>query len=232
MTPDDADYILSRTEFRQFSACLDLRLEQMSRNVHEWVGGSMYDVYYAANDPVFFMFHGYMDYLWEEWRRNVTYEQRVHGYPPNFEACTKYHYANSTMEPFEPLLNVDGLSDGYTRLYYTYQMTPKCSITSPTCLSPLMFCQRQNQRCVSKIRLGGDCSGLEEYDPCYQSTCVNGKCTSESASSPAIKLLSTTEPPGLLNGLPQKLGSIVKVPLGRKDGQSNGQANGQAKGHG
>lgn len=221
MTPDDADYITSRTEFKQFSACLDLRLEQTSRYVHEWVGGSMYDVHYSANDPVFFMFHCYIDYLWEEWRRNTSYEQRVNGYPPNHEACTKYHYASSPMSPFEPLTNVDGLSDGYTRLYYTYQMVPKCSASNPTCLSPLLFCHRANERCLSKIRHGGDCTGLADYDPCYQSTCVNGKCVSEANAGPAVQLLNGTGIPEVIgNGLSRKSELDVKVPSLRKNGHN------------
>lgn len=181
MNQDDVDFILRQPHFRQFSACVDLRLEQTSRYVHEWVGGCMLNLYYSPQDPVFFLYHAFVDYLWEEWRHNRTFQERVYGYPPNYEACTKYHYAGSPMSPFEPLKNVDGFSEVYTRHYYVYQTRPTCSSQfQNACASSYLFCNINISKCVSKIMDGGNCSGFiinGNINPCYQSKCINGKCT-------------------------------------------------------
>lgn len=176
MNEEDANFLRMRKSYREYTACVDLQFEQMIRGVHEWVGGTMGTIYYSPQDPVFFMFHAYVDSLWDDWRRMQSYEERVFGYPADRDACTKYHFASSPMSPFQPLRNVDGLSDVYTNLYYSYQMRPTCNSLQPMCLSRYMVCDAKHNHCLSQIKPDGKCNGVEQFSPCYQSQCVEGVC--------------------------------------------------------
>lgn len=176
MSEIDANFLRSRKSYREYTACVDLQFEQMIRGVHEWVGGTMANIYYSPQDPLFFMFHAYVDSLWDDWRRSQSFEERTKGYPSDRDACTKYHFANSSMKPFEPLKNIDGLSDVYTDRYYSYQLRPTCSSLRPVCLSKYLVCDTMHNHCLSQIKWNGNCKGLEEYNPCYQSACIDGVC--------------------------------------------------------
>ncbi|RCN40660.1 common central domain of tyrosinase [Ancylostoma caninum] len=73
----------------------------------------------ATHDPIFFLHHSMMDLIWEEWRRaRQSRTEREMAYPQNDEACSSAaHFANTTMTPFWPMVNLDGLSNKYTGLY-------------------------------------------------------------------------------------------------------------------
>ncbi|KIH60512.1 shTK domain protein [Ancylostoma duodenale] len=45
-------------------------LEYTHGNPHIYVGGEMYDQATAGNDPVFYMHHSFVDYIWEMWRQS------------------------------------------------------------------------------------------------------------------------------------------------------------------
>lgn len=62
------------------------------------------------------------------------------------------------MEPFQ-LKNVDGLSNEYTDNMYEYAPRPTC----PSCgNSKYLFCMKSSGNCASKIKIGGNCQGLDE----------------------------------------------------------------------
>lgn len=44
-------------------------LEYTHGNAHIFVGGDMYDTSTSANDPIFFLHHCFIDYIWEQWRQ-------------------------------------------------------------------------------------------------------------------------------------------------------------------
>lgn len=44
-------------------------LELLHDGVHDWVGGDMGAVPYASYDPVFWMHHAFIDYIWEQFRK-------------------------------------------------------------------------------------------------------------------------------------------------------------------
>ncbi|RCN43576.1 common central domain of tyrosinase [Ancylostoma caninum] len=45
-------------------------IEYTHGNPHIYVGGEMFDQATAGNDPVFYMHHSFVDYIWEMWRQS------------------------------------------------------------------------------------------------------------------------------------------------------------------
>uniref|UniRef100_A0A915JK17 Tyrosinase copper-binding domain-containing protein n=1 Tax=Romanomermis culicivorax TaxID=13658 RepID=A0A915JK17_ROMCU len=173
---NDARYILSRKKFEDFSVCSGSKIEIISRKVHDWIGGTMADLPRSPRDPLYFLYHAYLDYLYETWRRFKSYLERTKNYPKGSKACAKYHQGDAPMWPFldTSFRNIDGLSDIYTQIYYTYQNEPVCGKSDDQCLSNHLFCDKKDAKCLSKIRLGGNCSSPES---CFLSKCTGGICS-------------------------------------------------------
>ncbi|VDL75228.1 unnamed protein product [Nippostrongylus brasiliensis] len=154
-------------------------IEYIHSNVHLWVGGDMKPPSTSANEPLFFMHHSFVDYLWELWRqlkqprwlREVAYSND-HGYCTN-----QLHFSWAYMRPFPYLQNRDGLSNSYTDQMYRYAPRPSCSLQNPNCGSPYLFCDtRGYPHCVAKIKMNGNCQGFENFDACYMGRCWWGRC--------------------------------------------------------
>lgn len=73
--PEDVIFALARTPY--WSNPVDggdpggwenVSEDTLHNRVHAWVGGSMGDAS-SSNDPLFFLHHCYLDYLWEQWRQ-------------------------------------------------------------------------------------------------------------------------------------------------------------------
>ncbi|KAH3859074.1 hypothetical protein DPMN_101720 [Dreissena polymorpha] len=47
-------------------------LDILHDGVHDWVGGDMSHVAFAAYDPLFLMHHAFIDYIWEQFRRQQS----------------------------------------------------------------------------------------------------------------------------------------------------------------
>lgn len=154
-------------------------IEYIHSNIHLWVGGDMKPPSTSANEPLFFMHHSFVDYLWELWRqlkqprwlREVAYSND-HGYCTN-----QLHFSWAYMRPFPYLQNRDGLSNSYTDQMYRYAPRPSCSLQNPDCGSPYLFCDtRGYPHCVAKIKMNGNCQGFENFDSCYAGRCWWGRC--------------------------------------------------------
>ncbi|KAL3095980.1 hypothetical protein niasHS_005739 [Heterodera schachtii] len=207
-------------------------------NVHTWIGGDMSALPTAPQDPIFFMHHCFMDYIWEQWRlRWQTRAQRESQFPSDQQvvACsgsTSYRIGE-TMRPFQDpvVLNRAGLSNDYTDYLYTYAPRPTCRAAGG-CGSPNLFCDttKRTPLCVSKIRPGGNCSPFTRNteQPCYQSTCTNGRC---SAARPRVARSKDSSSPEVVEhsgekaerGTPQK----AHGHSGERGGQS-GEKRGQS----
>ncbi len=88
------------------------------------------------------------------------------------------HEAFAWMSPFKGLYNIHGLSTHYTDYYYTYSDRTYTSCTSSAeCSSQWLWCDVNEGTCVSKVRLGGVCTGLTD-EACYGDTvtCQNDIC--------------------------------------------------------
>lgn len=125
---------------------------------HEWVGGPMGFLNVSVNDPVFFLHHAFIDYIWEKFRE----KQRRNGIDPETDYhdvarvergdsiydLRPYHKPNRTMDCFSWLRNIDGYWNNFTDLY-EYEDSPEC----PDCgNSTLLACNKTLGRCIVSLR--------------------------------------------------------------------------------
>uniref|UniRef100_A0A914D148 Tyrosinase copper-binding domain-containing protein n=1 Tax=Acrobeloides nanus TaxID=290746 RepID=A0A914D148_9BILA len=104
----------------------EFTMEMFHSRIHLYVGGDMFNPETSGRDPLFFMHHAFVDYLWELWRqRHQRKEDRPFVYAHDLHSCSsKYHFSHSSMEPFSMsrdspdaaygikfLRNSDGLSN-------------------------------------------------------------------------------------------------------------------------
>ena len=121
------------------NAPVNSSLEFLHNQVHLWVDGQMGSLDTAAHDPVFWMHHAYVDYVWELFRNN----QRRFGIDPTTDyPAFVNHTMHTALYPMglANFRNIDGLSDVYTSSIYQYEPTPRCSVRFPDCRSPYLRC--------------------------------------------------------------------------------------------
>ncbi|XP_071172847.1 tyrosinase-like protein [Mytilus edulis] len=133
----------------------DANLEYHHDGVHVWVGGEdghMGGVYTSPMDPVFFLHHCYIDYLWEQFRQR----QKKFGinsetdYPPT---TNTYHSPSRIMDNLKPpKKNSDGYSNSFTRNIYRYAPAPTCKNKCGRAKRGFLFCDRKKKACVSRSR--------------------------------------------------------------------------------
>ncbi|WKY04478.1 hypothetical protein Q1695_005466 [Nippostrongylus brasiliensis] len=174
MSPRDIEWITSRKNYSQLTFCHDKTFESMHGLSHVWVGGFMFVIRVSPNDPMFYLHHAFVDYLWEQFRRKQqTREERETQWAK--DTCNSLHGYDEQMKPFR-LQNRDGLSNQYTDEWYDYEPVRHCTATQPTCDSQYYWCDTKAWRCRSKVVLGGNCTGFEGTAICYNSTCKNNRC--------------------------------------------------------
>lgn len=173
--PRDLDYIMTQTKFQDLCYCNDPTYEIAHGLVHVYVGGHMAYIPISPNDPIFWMHHAFIDKIWEDWRQaKQTRDQRETDYPPDSQSCGADYFAQAQMKPFIGLKNIDGLSNTYTDQLYSYGNRPTCP---SGCTGPYLFCSSGNPpRCLSKISVGGNCTGFANSDICFGGKCDNNKC--------------------------------------------------------
>ena len=126
-------------------------LELAHGGPHVWVGGQMAGLNTAAHDPVFFLHHSFIDYLWERFRMRQASTCGVNpemDYPPTMGQ----HAPERPMDGFPRFMAMDGYLSFWTRLWYNYEESPWCSWWRPFCRSPYLRCNVNRQRCVAVAR--------------------------------------------------------------------------------
>ena len=155
--PADIARIITRLRLAEISepnAPVNSSLEFHHNQVHLWIGGQMGSLHTAAHDPVFWLHHSYVDYVWEQFRRY----QRASGVDPTRDYPTvvndSMHMPGVAMG-LSNFRNMDGLSDMFTSRIYTYEQSPTCSQRFPNCGSPYLRCVMFNRRprCISADRM-------------------------------------------------------------------------------
>uniref|UniRef100_A0A914VW86 Tyrosinase copper-binding domain-containing protein n=1 Tax=Plectus sambesii TaxID=2011161 RepID=A0A914VW86_9BILA len=188
----DIEFAMSREQFEDFTACVDPTFELVHGVVHMFVGGYMADIAISPNDPTFFMHHCFIDFIWEQWRQSKqTLERREKDYPADDRSCNDFHYGSHLMQPFA-VKNIDGLLNNYTRDFYYYSPRSQCNNTNPDCGSPYIFCDTKKYRCLSKVQMGGNCTGFEGTNICLGGICANGKCIDQDNGEPTTVPITTT----------------------------------------
>ncbi|VDI14091.1 Hypothetical predicted protein [Mytilus galloprovincialis] len=91
--------------------------------VHVWVGGTMLGINTAPSDPVFYLHHCFIDYVWEVFRQRQTVDPEK-DYPFDQNASPS-HAPNRIMDNLQSgKKNIDGYSNDYTDQYYRYERSP------------------------------------------------------------------------------------------------------------
>ena len=151
---------------------MDPTFEFVHGTVHDFVGGVLGDLGVSPADPVFFLLHSFVDCTFE-WHRQDKVRSGIdvrYNYPNDSMAHgvgivnplgdvieqleDSFHLADSPMEPFANLLNIDGNSDSY-RNFYLCARRPSCSKHKPKCGSPYLFCETKREKCAPKLTDGG-----------------------------------------------------------------------------
>ncbi|XP_060590290.1 tyrosinase-like protein [Ruditapes philippinarum] len=148
--------VLTRCRIRDITAptaMVQFNLERYHGGPHNWVGGQMSGLNTAAHDPVFFLHHAFVDYIWELFRIR---QARFCGVNPStdYPPTMGLHAAERPMDGFPQYRNVDGYRSYWTQFWYRYERSPTCSMWQPFCGSPYLRCDMARQRCVSMARMG------------------------------------------------------------------------------
>uniref|UniRef100_A0A914CN13 Tyrosinase copper-binding domain-containing protein n=1 Tax=Acrobeloides nanus TaxID=290746 RepID=A0A914CN13_9BILA len=85
---------------------IEKTLESIHGAVHQFVGaegGDMGDFQTAVGDPVFFLLHGFVDFIFEMWRQtNQNRDERESAYRESNSSChITNHYLDAEMRPFK-----------------------------------------------------------------------------------------------------------------------------------
>ncbi|XP_060071609.1 tyrosinase-like protein 1 [Ylistrum balloti] len=153
---DGIGRILNKTRTSEItfpSGAPENRLEDAHDAVHIWIGGGngqMNDLNTAAQDPIFFSHHAFVDYLWEEFRQ----KQVQLGIDPSLDYPTYFgpsQHAPQAAMRFGNLRNIDGYSNLITANIYQYEASPTCLRQRPTCGSDFLRCNTNKAvpRCVT-----------------------------------------------------------------------------------
>ncbi|KAL4234838.1 hypothetical protein ACF0H5_006479 [Mactra antiquata] len=147
--------ILTRCRMRDIvvpTALPRYNLELHHGGPHNWVGGQMMGLNTAAHDPVFFMLHAYVDYIWELFR--IGQATRC-GINPSIDypMSMGQHAPNRPMDGFPQYRNIDGIREYWIRFWYRYEYSPTCAPWRPFCGSPYLRCDIPNRRCISEVAM-------------------------------------------------------------------------------
>ena len=128
-------------------------LERQHDDIHGWLGGGVGQIgelELSAMDPVFFNLHGFVDYLWEQFRQ----QQITKGIDPSGDYPKKFgdeRHAPTALMGFANIRNFEGFSNGLASVVH-YEPVPTCSKAKPSCGSPYLVCNTRVNPCRCQSR--------------------------------------------------------------------------------
>ena len=138
-------------EISEPTAEMQYNLELAHGGPHVWVGGQMAGLNTAAHDPVFFLHHAFIDYVWERFRRRQSRVCRVNP-ETDYPMAMGLHAPDRPTDGFQQYRAVDGYMAFWTRFWFNYERSPWCSFWRPFCRTPYLRCDMRRQRCVALPR--------------------------------------------------------------------------------
>ena len=159
--------ILSKNHTEDISLPLkknfEYALEVMHGRLHQFVNGQMALLTTSAHDPIFFVIHTFIDYVWFLFRSRQAMlgidpsrdypdadPKNVHFYSRPMDGFQNISSLGISKFPNATFLNIDGYDNKWTQDYYTYELSPTCSKEKPTCNSHWLYCDTYNENCMSK----------------------------------------------------------------------------------
>ncbi|KAK3086021.1 hypothetical protein FSP39_012274 [Pinctada imbricata] len=138
----DIRRVLSRRRVMEITEPLGptaTNLEFHHGEVHLYVEGQMSDLTTASHDPLFYLHHCYVDYIWELFRKR----QRMMGINPerDYPIIVNHtlHTANAPLG-LGALRNRDSFKNSMIAGIYHYESSPHCSARRRSCGSPYLTC--------------------------------------------------------------------------------------------
>ncbi|KAH3859277.1 hypothetical protein DPMN_101995 [Dreissena polymorpha] len=146
MSKRNIQAVMSRCRMIEISrptAAEEFDLELFHGGNHLWVDGQFSDLAVAAYDPLFWIHHAFVDYIWEMFRFHQFFDCRVN---PDFDYpdTPGLHTALRQMDGLPGYVNIDGYRGYWTRFWYRYERAPMCP-----CGSPYLRCHPVRGVCVS-----------------------------------------------------------------------------------
>ncbi|KAH9507503.1 putative tyrosinase-like protein tyr-3 [Bulinus truncatus] len=221
LSTDTVNTILSRNSYDEIvSAGMLYNIEYHHGIIHNYVAGAMATPDTAANDPVFFMHHAFIDYIFERFRQKL----RSRGVNPAIyprEISTPLHAPNTPMR-LGKYTQADGYSENTAR-GITYEPVPTCSSRNTTCGRRFLVCQTSTGMCLPTVRSTATPSNRTRrsvdtcqlpppptYDlPCQNDFCTRDKCDTSLWAMIPVKIVSVRPPRyGKYNCFPVKDGEV------------------------
>ena len=138
-------------------------LEQAHNGIHAWFApGNLVNLEGAAFDPVFFLLHCFIDYIWWQWQSNNEDKAFTFQYPSltfinDIPGNRDPHMASSnilrlnisaTGLGIREITNEEGYGRGWAFDFVEYEAKPNCTSNPSTCSNQYLSCNSEN-RCVS-----------------------------------------------------------------------------------
>ncbi|XP_021339705.1 uncharacterized protein LOC110440914 [Mizuhopecten yessoensis] len=102
-----------------------LSIESDHNRIHNFVGGGLLDISNAPRDPMFFLLHCYIDYVWQE----VRLAMHARGLDPQIYPFTRdsNHYKDLPMDGFGDWTNEEGYSNQWYGRHVRYEQSFDCA---------------------------------------------------------------------------------------------------------
>ncbi|XP_060079090.1 uncharacterized protein LOC132558532 [Ylistrum balloti] len=135
----DVAYILTRNRTKDIVvpfANAPYNLEYLHNGIHTYVGGHLATLENATMDPIFFLLHCFIDYVFEKFRqrlKSLGIDPTTDIPDPGEYYLGGLHRPDVTMSVFENYTNADGYSDYWTDEIYEYEDSPSTCETECGC---------------------------------------------------------------------------------------------------